>query len=303
MKLRAEQIQLLPGESFRFLQWSDNVSDVEVVAIDGTIHPFKGAGHEWHHHSQMELTLVTKGSGTRFVGDDITTFKAADLVMIGPNLPHYWHGLHQSSGYAIQFNFEPEHPFWQIPETLALRRLWQDAERGIHFTGDSAREVSKLIQSMPKQGGVGRFALFMLILQELSNVPPKNRELLSHKTFMPPSSQSTYKGIQKAIFLVFHHFNEGLHFTDVLKQADMSKATFERQFKKHTGKTFTQFVTEVRLDFASRQLIETDLSISEIAFASGFNNLSHFNHKFGELLKQTPRDFRKKMKWPLSDKS
>jgi len=297
MKLKAEQIQFLPGESFRLLQWNDNVREVEAVATDGTIHPFKGAGHEWHHHSQMEITLVTKGSGTRFVGDDITTFKALDLVLIGPNLPHYWHGLHHSSGYAIQFSFEPEHPFWQFPETQSLHVLWKDAERGIHYTGDTAREVSRFIQSMPKQGGVGRFASFMLTLEKLSQVPSENRKILSRKTFIPPISQLTYKGIQKAIFLVFHHFHEELYFNDVLKQAGMSKATFERQFKKHTGKTFTQFVTEVRLDFASRQLIETDLSIGEIAFASGFNNLSHFNHKFSELHKQSPRIFRNRMKY------
>ena len=268
MKPKAEQIQLLPGESFRLLRWNDNVRDVEVIGTDGSIHPFKGAGQEWHYHSQMELTLVTRGSGTRFTGDDITTFKAHDLVLIGPNLPHYWHGLHQSSGFAIQFSFEPEHPFWQLPETRELHGLWQDAQRGIHFTGDTELAVSRLIKSMPIHCGVGRFAVFMLILEHLLQAPQKNRKLLSHKIFLPPSSQSAYKGVQKAIFSVFHHFHEELRFADVLKQASMSKATFERQFKKHTVKTFTQFVTEVRLDHAVRQLIETDLTVSEIAFGA-----------------------------------
>ena len=76
----------------------------------------------------------------------------------------------------------------------------------------------------------------------------------------------------------------------------MSKATFERHFKKHTGKTFTQLVTEVRLNFASRQLIETDLSVSEIALASGYNNISHFNHQFSALHHRSPRAFRSKMR-------
>jgi AraC-like DNA-binding protein/mannose-6-phosphate isomerase-like protein (cupin superfamily) len=295
MKPRAEQIQLLPGESFRLLRWSDNVRDVEAIDTDGKIHPFKGAGQEWHYHSQMELTLVIRGSGTRFAGDNIETFKAMDLVLIGPNLPHYWHGLHNSAGYAIQFSFEAEHPFWQLPETRGLRRLWQDAPHGIHFTGESPRDVAKLIHAMPKHSGVGRFALFMLALETLSRAPAKNRKLLSRKVFMEPSSQATYRGIQKAIYTVFHNFHEELHLSAVLAQAGMSKATFERQFKKHTGKTFTQFVTEVRLDNASRQLIETDLSVSEIAFASGFNNLSHFNHKFSELHGQSPSAFRSRM--------
>lgn len=295
IKLRAEEIQLLAGESFRLLRWNDNVCDVETIAIDGTSHPFKGAGNEWHHHSQMELTLVNRGSGTRFVGDDITHFKAADLVLIGPNLPHYWHGLHNSSGYAIQFNFEPEHPFWQIPETRVLESLWKDAQRGIHFSKGTVAEITRMILAMPKCGGLGRFALFMQILETLSKTPQKYRKVISSKTFAPPAHQATYRGIQKAINLVFHKFHEELYFADVLRETGMSKATFERQFKKHTGKNFTRFVTEVRLNFASRKLIESGQTIGEIAFESGFNNLSHFNHKFIELHKQSPRDFRRKM--------
>ena len=295
-KPKVEQIQLLPGESFRLLRWHDNVHDVEAVGPDGKIHPFTGAGNEWHYHSQMELTLVTKGSGTRFVGDDITHFKAVDLVLIGPDLPHYWHGLHDSSGYAIQFDFETEHPFWQLQETQVLRELWKDAQRGIHFTGNAVSEIAKLIRRMPLSNGLGRFSLFMQILDLLITMPAGSRKVISSKTFIPPTSQSTYRGIQKAINFVFQNFQEELYLSYILKEAGMSKATFERQFKKHAGKSFTSFLTEVRLNFASRKLIETDLTIGEIAFASGFNNLSHFNHKFAEVHKQAPGVFRKKMK-------
>ena len=76
----------------------------------------------------------------------------------------------------------------------------------------------------------------------------------------------------------------------------MSKATFERHFKSHTGKTLTRFLIEVRIDSARRSLIETNLPIGEIAFASGFNNLSHFNHQFALIQRETPGAFRKRIK-------
>ena len=120
MKLQAEKIQLLPGESFRLLQWKDNIHDVEIVAGDGTRHPLKGSGDQWHYHSHMELTLFCQGEGTLFIGDAITHFRAPDLVLIGPDLPHYWHIETRSSGYALQFDFESEHPFWSFPETRQL---------------------------------------------------------------------------------------------------------------------------------------------------------------------------------------
>ena len=141
----------------------------------------------------------------------------------------------------------------------------------------------------------------MQILEALSKTAPRNRKLISSATFGPPVRQATYRSLQKAIYLVFHNFQENLSFADVLRETRMSKATFERHFKKHTGKTFTRFVTEVRLNFASRQLIETDLSVSEIALASGYNNISHFNHQFSALHHLSPRAFRSKLRSKSGD--
>jgi len=296
MKLKAEQIQLLPSESFRLLQWQNNIREVEAVATDGTRRPFSGSGHEWHHHSQMELTLITQGSGTLFIGDSITHFKAPDLVLIGPNLPHYWHMRQNSSGYALQFDFGAEHPFWQFPETHELHGLWKDARRGLRITGQAASAIAALIGTLSACDGIGRLSRLFQILETLLHTASKNRKILSSTTFVPPVREATYRSLQKAIYQVFHHFHEKLPFADVLREAGMSKATFERHFKKHTGKTFTRFVAEVRLNHASRQLIETDLSVSEIAFASGYNNISHFNHQFSALYLLAPRHFRRTMK-------
>lgn len=296
MKPKNETIQLLPGESFRLLRWSDNLRDVELVTADGTERPFAGSGHEWHHHSQMELTLVLQGSGTRFIGDAITHVRAPDLVLIGPDLPHYWHMRPRSSGYAIQFDFPDGHPFWSLPETEALRTLWKDARRGLQFTGPAVSAVAGLIRVALTCGGVSRLVCFLQILDALAKAAPKNRKAISSTTFAPPARQATTLSLQKAINLVFSSFQEPLTFGDVLREAHMSKATFERHFRKHTGKTFTGFLSEVRLNFASRQLVETDQSISEIALSSGYNNLSHFNHQFKALHGLSPRVFRSKMR-------
>jgi AraC-like DNA-binding protein/mannose-6-phosphate isomerase-like protein (cupin superfamily) len=296
MRLKAEDIQLRSDESFRLLRWQNNIHEVEIVAADGSFRPFVGSGHVWHHHSQMELTFIAQGSGTRFIGDSIAHFKAPDLVLIGPNLPHYWHMRHHSSGYAIQFDFDAGHPFWQLPETRDLRELWRDAQRGIHVTRPAARLVEEHIRAALLCSGIGRLTRFMQILEALASAAPNQRATISSATFAPPHRQATYRSLQKAIHLVFHRFQEDLSFADVLRETRMSKATFERHFRKHTGKTFTGFLAEVRLNFASRQLIETDLSVSEIALAAGFNTISHFNHQFLALHNQSPRTYRKALK-------
>jgi AraC-like DNA-binding protein len=297
MKPKVEPLHLLPNESFRLVRWNDlDVTDGAVIGSDGKEHPFKGVGNVWHCHPGMELVLVTRGAGTRFVGDSIAGFQAADLVLTGANLPHCWHAPPPVSGYALQFAFGPGHAFWNLPETKELSALWRDAQRGIHFTGKLVAEVAGLIQSMAGQGGVGRLALLLQVLDKLRRAPAGVRRLLSQKQFPPSRDPSAYHGIQKAIRFILGSFAEDLAFAEVLEASGMSKATFERQFKSHTGKTFTRFLTEVRIDSARRQLIETELSIGEVAFASGFNSLSHFNHQFGLIHGETPSAFRQRMK-------
>lgn len=284
----------MPDESFRLLQWQNNIHDTEVVAADGNRRSFIGSGHVWHYHSQMELTLVVEGSGIRFIGDAITQVHAPELVLIGPNLPHYWDMPQHTAGYAIQFDFPSQHPFWAFPETAGLATLWKDARCGLHFSGPVVQKVTGLIRASLNCGRLGRLARFLRILDLLSQTAPEHRETLSSGIFAPPARQATYQSLQKAINFVFNGFQNDIAFSDVLREAHMSKATFERHFKKHTGKTFTGFLAEVRLNFASRQLVETDRPIGEIALASGYNNLSHFNHQFKALHRLTPQAFRKR---------
>jgi AraC-like DNA-binding protein len=260
----------------------------------------EGLGHEWHHHSSMELTLFSQGSGTRFVGDSIHHFTALDLVLIGPALPHYWHVPGPCAGFAIQFDFNPEHPFWRFPETNGVSMLWKKALRGLHFSGPSTTKIAALLQDSLYCGGFGRLTRFMRIIEILAKAEQKESRLLSSETFAPPLRLSTYQGLQKVIALVFNHFQDELCLEDALGEAHMSKASFERHFRKHTGKTFTRFLTEVRLNFAGRHLVETNLPVGEIALISGYNNISYFNNQFHKFYQLSPCAFRKQMQIPLS---
>lgn len=298
MKPKAENIRLRPGESFRLLRWQRNMHDVEAVTADGSWQPFEGSGHEWHDHTLWELTLVETGSGTRFIGDSIKAFDAPDLVLIGPGLPHYWHMRQDTSGFALQFASGEDQPLWQLPEVQAFQTLSRPAQFGLHVTGPAKDAIGGLIRRAAGCNGLARLTCFLSILDALLAAASQGAATLARSAYSAPARQATYVGLQKAINRIFHSFHEPLRFSDILRDAHMSKATFERHFKRHTGKTVTQFVTEVRLQYACRQLAETDLPIGEIALASGFGNLSHFNHQFKVAHGLSPRGFRSSLRHP-----
>ena len=79
---------------------------------------------------------------------------------------------------------------------------------------------------------------------------------------------------------------------DVSKVAAMSPVSFNRFIKKRTGKTFVNYLNDIRVGYAARWLVEKDSSISEIAFRTGFNNIANFNRIFKSLKKITPSQYR-----------
>lgn len=91
---------------------------------------------------------------------------------------------------------------------------------------------------------------------------------------------------------ILNHFHEDLSHRELAKRFHMPPASFSRLFKRATRKTFQEFLSEVRLGHACRQLDDFDASVTEIAFASGLRNLSNFNRRFKQAYGCSPRSYR-----------
>lgn len=291
-----EKVELDTGQAFRLLKWKNKVSQVDVCLGRGKSRRIPGAGEQWHFHPEVELTLITKGSGIRFVGDHIESFSAPDLVLIGTNLPHYWSDLQNSSGYAIQFSIEKSNPLWQLKETMTLRDLCREASMGIRYEKTLAESLVTTFTEMERQGPAQQLSLFIKILHDLSCCPKPKRMALSTKDFSISVTAQHLHGLSKAILYLLSEFDRDIEFENLLHITHMSKSTFCRQFRRHTGKTFKEFLNEIRIDHSRRLLVDTLEPITRIAYLSGFKNLSHFNRKFLEHCQLTPRVFRARFK-------
>lgn len=295
MALALEQIDFDPGKSFRFLAWTDNLKEVVRCRADGTRISVEGAGESWHFHPEYELTLVTDGEGKRFVGDHMGSFHSPDLVLLGPNLPHCWSGLEGSSGFAIQFVMDQDHPIGMLDEVRHLTTLLQGASYGIHFTGDIVSRIEDAMKEMANEKMMYRLSTFFRILAELSSVDEDRRHQLSrsHSTINEHDPHMT--AMSRAVSYILSHISEQIHIDELLEVTKMSRPSFARHFKRHTGKTVTAFFNEVRVVNAKRLLADTNRSVTEIAYDSGFQNISHFNVQFRRVAGESPSQYRKRM--------
>ncbi len=249
----------------------------------------------WHFHPEFELTLVTSGSGRRFVGDHMAEYRPGDLVLLGPELPHFWHsgegGGQRSRSVVVQFlpGFLGD-GFFELPELDAMHRLFANAAQGLRFTGPTRERAAAVMQRMESRSPQGQLLGLLAALDILSRSP--DVEVLATEGFAPALDVRTEERINRCQAYIFEHLGEPLRLDEVAAHLNMSPSAFSRYFKRVMGKTFSRFVNELRVSQSCRALLETERPIAEIAFESGFNNLSNFNRRFRELRGASPREFR-----------
>jgi AraC-like DNA-binding protein len=254
----------------------------------------------WHFHPEYELVYILESEGTRFVGDKISTFKAGDLVLIGSNLPHWYRNdpiyyendpSLQASSIVIQFttDFLGE-TFLYSPEMSRILKVLQKAQRGLEFYGSLAEKISLMMQEIKTLKGMDRLIQFLSILNHIST--SEEYTLLSNKSSSVEINSTDPKRINKIYEYVMNHFTKPITIEEASNLIHMCPSTFCRYFKKRTRNTFTYFLNEIRISHACKLLIEEDLSITEICYRSGFNNISYFNRQFKTHKKMTPQAFR-----------
>ncbi|MCG2462357.1 AraC family transcriptional regulator [Flavobacteriaceae bacterium F89] len=253
----------------------------------------------WHFHPEVEIMYVIKGEGTRFVGDNIENFSAGDFVIVGSNTPHVWrnnekHYKNKDLNAECLVLFFKEETFGEyflsIPEMSNIKRMLVDAKRGIKFSDKNSSKLKELMIRASKEKGINRMLIILGLLQEMTNY--QNSDLLCSIGYNPDIKYEDYDRLNKCIEYIMVNFEKKIKLKEVADVVCMTPNSFCRYFKKRTAKTFSRFLTELRIGKACQLLIDTDEKIIEIAFESGFNSLSNFNDQFLKVKKIGPREYR-----------
>lgn len=251
--------------------------------------------NQWHFHPELELALIEKGSGTRLIGNHVERYNNNELVLIGSNVPHLWQSdesCTESQSMVIHFleGFGGA-PLVHLPEMKNIKALFEKAQRGIIFEGKTLVQVSEMLTTISQKQGAERFISFLQILHILSL--SQEVRFLSNIDSQGLISQSDTERINQIYSFVLANFSENITIEAMSRVANLSPTSFCRYFKKCTNKTFVDFLIEVRINHACKQLIETSKPIGQIAIESGYNSLSNFNTHFKKIMKATPLNYKK----------
>lgn len=255
--------------------------------------------YPWHFHSEYEILFVQEGSGTSFVADNIENFTSGDLVLIGSNLPHFWksdESFHIPENnrkvkyIVIQFSSEFfKEAIAEYPEFNLIRELLKRSRRGVRFEKSFTKNAIKKINSLVIKKGFDRTLFLLHLLQFMAKT--KQYKLLASELYQAKNHSFTNDRLTKVMHYLNSEYLKKVELVKVANVANMHPSAFCRYFKEKSGKSLSEFVNDMRIGYACRLIIEGKMSVSQVCFESGFNNLSNFNRHFKKHTGFTPTGY------------
>ncbi|TZF86468.1 AraC family transcriptional regulator (plasmid) [Pedobacter sp. BS3] len=260
-----------------------------------------------HFHPAFELIYVFKGQGSKFIGHSINTFKAGDCALISPDTPHLWRNdeLKGPDAEFIEVHFKADflgEGFFERPEMKPIKKLLSRSVSGLNITGsvnkllaDRIKQLSELTDEFLK------VTALLDILNELAcsnEVSPLLKGGYNHQLISPDTHR-----IDKVYKFIMNHFCHDITLEEIAEVANLSIPAFCKYFKKHAQKTFSAFLNEIKISHVCKLLIETNYSVSQICFESGFKSIASFNRQFKTMMQLTPYEYRQYYNHVLSSRT
>lgn len=280
MKPDLEVVEVLQHESFKV--WSHG-------------YPFRTV--RWHFHPEYEIQLITETAGQYFVGDFVGRFAPGNLVFMAPNLPHNWvselpeNTTVERRGLICQFSAEfLDERIMSFPEMRHFEKLIGESRRGVVFSETAGKAARPIMEELLTASGGRRLILFLSLFDLIAH--DEKRKLLASRRFSPDPSDYMSSTINQILAYIDQNLASDLCGSDMADLAGQSVTAFSRYFRKHTGMSFVQHVNTLRIHRACELLIETGMSIADICYGVGYNNMSNFNRHFLEQKGVPPSRFR-----------
>ncbi|EGV44559.1 helix-turn-helix domain-containing protein [Bizionia argentinensis JUB59] len=248
-----------------------------------------------HEHEEIQISIILEGDGTLVVGDSVNFYTKNDILVLDSHMPHVFKSDVEASNksHMLSMFFTKESfgtDFFNLEELHELQPFFKRSKHGFKVTSNE-NAIKKLFLQLELASKLERF---IILLQLLKITSKADFESLSSFIYDKKYSDNEGKRMRHVLAYTMNQFTTDITLDAVAEVSNMTKNAFCKYFKKRTNKTYFQFLSELRIENACRLMqTQTDLSISEIAYQSGFNNISNFNRQFKTIKGITPNSYRK----------
>ncbi|QTE23706.1 AraC family transcriptional regulator [Polaribacter cellanae] len=247
-----------------------------------------------HQHKEIQISFIVKGEGTLIVGDRINNYEAGNVLVLGSNLPHVFkssENLKEKSHMITLFFTEDSfgNDFFDLQELNEINRFFEQAKHGFKIISD--KNISTLFLMLKTASKLERFITLLQLLKQTISL---KYESLSSFVYEKKYTAVEGKRMRAVFEFTMNNFTEEITLDGIASVASMTKNAFCKYFKKRTNKSYFRFLNELRIENASKLIVSnTDFTLAEIAYNSGFKNISNFNRHFKSIKKMSPSNYRK----------
>ena len=251
-----------------------------------------------HRHDAWELYYVVHGQGNRMAGDTLQPFTAGDVALIPPSMLHRWEYTPDSADtdgcvryLMVAFSHSLVERCMEVFPELRNRLVGITfPTNALKFGPESSRVIRKVLTEMNGMDELGRLSTMFRLL-------PVIFTSLDH-TFAgkPMRIERDVRRMQQICAYVMAHYVHSIALDDIVAEVGMNRSAFCSYFKRCKGMTFSQFVTQYRLNTACELLKHSQKGVSEICYLVGFNDLPHFVRVFTSTMGMSPSKYRKQTK-------
>lgn len=252
---------------------------------------------DWHYHEEIELIHFNKGAGRQFVGDSIRDFTQGDVVLVGSNLPHYWRFDDKFFEEGIDVKVAHfKQDFWgeqflDLPENVHIKTVLDNSKRGLQILGSAKLRIAQILDELLLEKGAMRIVLLMEALESIfccEKSKPLSSIGFSNKAPKPENDR-----INVIYNFSLQNFNRNISIDEIASVAAISPHSFCHFFKSRTGKTYSRFLSEIRIGHATRLLIEANKTMKQVCYESGFNNSTSFHKVFKAITGKSPLSYQR----------
>lgn len=253
-----------------------------------------------HRHHEIQITWVIKGEGTLIAGNYMQPFEPGDIFIIGANQPHlfksdalYFEKNSKQQIHSLNIFFNHRGfitSLLEFPEMRNIKKFTDLCLHGFKASEQNAKAIADAMLKVKNATAAYRLAAFIELLQLMANL--KDWQYLNSESFEYAISDSEGLRMNDIYQYTMKHYTEDISLERIAAVAYLTPQSFCRYFKKHTQKTFVNFLNEVRINEACKRFMELDFdSIATIAYQSGFNNVVTFNRVFKNTTGKSPREY------------
>lgn len=257
-----------------------------------------------HWHKEIEIIYVKEGNVNIGVNDVPIQLKRNDIYFINGGDVHYFLASPESERIVIQFDLSFFQDISSLEKTnKEMRNLFSSiVQASSLWSQEVADQMRQLLMTVHEENNERKSGYRYVIkakmfemLAILSREVPQNENWNNQvrEEISSTKQMENLERLDKIFMYIEAHYQDTITLNDISAYMGFSSFYFTKFFKKNTGTTFIQFLTEYRLNKAKWILLNEDATVTEVAERTGFSSVKTFHHQFKDLMGISPLKYKK----------